>query len=83
MFKHRLEVSLCSFIVFSYFLHIFFEKITSALRPPPRQSLSPADSSSQTCQSDFQSFVFLSRGGGGGSDLTMLQFLGGFGNVKK
>ena len=31
--------------------------MTSALPPPPRQSLSLADSSSQTCQSDLKSFI--------------------------
>ena len=33
-----------------------FEKMTSALPPPPRQSLSLADSSSQTCPSDVSNF---------------------------
>ena len=32
--------------------------MTSALPPPPRQSLSPADSSSQTCQSHHRGSLF-------------------------
>ena len=58
MWKYSVTTSYVLLVELFSIFQISFEKMTLALPPPPRQSLSPADSSSQTCQSDLKCCLF-------------------------